>query len=279
MYSLNKMNSKKQLNEVFVIDDIIAAGLAIAVPVAIKKVMNAISRREDYKKWLNKPEIMMMDELVKDDEWVKQVYNDIKNDNDTIKAIKTDPNYVNAKGKKPLGTVANKQNTFDAEMVAKWLDTPNAEKALMNVFKKKYPNIDPNSGKRDIPGSVGNVTYPMWKRDALNGANFRFVQSLHSGNTINHLNKWAEKNKLEKVDTKKQRSVSPDEIEKQTKAKDKLIKHAQTKYADVRIKNPQTGNDIKITSALGYDKKHPVFKAAVNRIQQDKKAGSKPNIF
>jgi hypothetical protein len=47
----------------------------------------------------------------------------------------------------------------------------------------------------------------------------------------------------------------------------------------VRIKNPQTGNDIKITSALGYDKKHPVFKAAVNRIQQDKKVGSKPNIF
>jgi hypothetical protein len=119
----------------------------------------------------------------------------------------------------------------------------------------------------------------MWKREALNGANYRFVQSLHSGNTINHLNKWAEKNKLEKIDTKKQRSVSPDEIEKQTKAKDKLIKHAQTKYADVRIKNPQTGNDIKITSALGYDKKHPVFKAAVNRIQQDKKTGSKPNIF
>ena len=279
MYSLNKMNSKKQLNEVFVIDDIIAAGLAIAVPVAIKKVMNAISRREDYKKWLNKPEIMMMDELVKDDEWVKQVYNDIKNDNDTIKAIKTHPDYVNAKGKKPLGTAAYKQNTYDAEMVKKWLKNPIAEKALENVFKKKYPNIDPNSGKRDIPGSVGNVTYEMWKRDALNGANFRFVQSLHSGNTINHLNKWAEKNKLEKVDTKKQRSVSPDEIEKQTKAKDKLIKHAQTKYADVRIKNPQTGNDIKITSALGYDKKHPVFKAAVNRIQQDKKAGSKPNIF
>jgi hypothetical protein len=269
----------KQLNEIFGIDDAIAAGLAIAVPMAFKTIMNAISRREDYKKWLNKPEIMMMDELVKDDEWVKQVYNDIKNDNDTIKSIKTDADYVNAKGKKPLGTVANKQNTFDAEMVAKWLDTPNAEKALMNVFKKKYPNIDPTSGKRDIPGSVGNVTYKMWKRDALNGANFRFVQSLHSGNTINHLNTWAEKNKLEKVDTKKQRSVSSDEIEKQTKAKDKLIKHAQTKYADVRIKNPQTGNDIKITSALGYDKKHPVFKAAVNRIQQDKKAGSKPNIF
>ena len=279
MYSLNKMNSKKQLNEVFVIDDLIAAGLTLAIPAIFTKVLGAIKDRNDYQRWLRRPEIMMMDELVKDDEWVKQVYNDIKNDNDTIKAIKTDPDYVNAKGKKPLGTVANKQNTFDAEMVRRWLDTPMAEKALMNVFKKKYPNIDPNSGKRDIPGSVGNVTYKMWKRDARYDANFRFVQSLHSGNTINHLNKWAEKNKLEKVDTKKQRSVSPDEIEKQTKAKDKLIKHAQTKYADVRIKNPQTGNDIKITSALGYDKKHPVFKAAVNRIQQDKKAGSKPNIF
>ena len=279
MYSLNKMNSKKQLNEVFVIDDLIAAGLTLAIPAIFTKVLGAIKDRNDYQRWLRRPEIMMMDELVKDDEWVKQVYNDIKNDNDTIKAIKTDSDYVNAKGKKPLGTVANKQNTFDAEMVGRWLDTPMAEKALMNVFKKKYPNIDPNSGKRDVPSSTGNITYKMWKRDVLNGANFRFVESLHSGNTINHLNKWAEKNKLEKVDTNKQRSVSPDEIEKQTKAKDKLIKHAQTKYADVRIKNPQTGNDIKITSALGYDKKHPVFKAAVNRIQQDKKAGSKPNIF
>jgi hypothetical protein len=273
------MNSKKQLNEIFGVDDAIAAGLAIAVPMAFKTIMNAIARRNDYKRWLNKPEIMMMDELVKDDEWVKQVYNDIKNDNDTIKAIKTDADYVNAKGKKPLGTAAYKQNTYDASMVKKWLENPIAEKALENVFKKKYPNIDPKSGKRDIPGSTGNVTYAMWRRDALNGANYRFVQSLHSGNTISHLNKWADKHELEKIDTKKQRSVSPDEIEKQTKAKDKLIKHAQTKYADVRIKNPQTGNDIKITSALGYDKKHPVFKAAVNRIQQDKKAGSKPNIF
>ena len=271
--------NKKQINEVFVIDDLIAAGLTLAVPIVFKKVLGAIKNRNDYKRWLTRPDIMMMDELVKDDEWVKQVYNDIKNDNDTIKAIKTDPDYVNAKGKKPLGTVANKQNTFDEEMVARWLDTPNAEKALMNVFKKKFPNIDPNSDKRDVPNATGNITYKMWKRDALNSANFRFVQSLHSGNTINHLNKWADKHELEKIDTKKQRSVSPDEIEKQTKAKDKLIKHAQTKYANVRIKNPQTGNDIKITSALGYDKKHPVFKAAVNRIQQDKKAGSKPNIF
>ena len=68
-------------------------------------------------------------------------------------------------------------------------------------------------------------------------------------------------------------------IEKQIKAKDKLIKHAQTKYANVRIKNPETGNDIKITSALGYGKDHPVFKAAVARMQQDKKAGNKTNIF
>ena len=73
------MNSKKQLNEIFGIDDAIAAGLAIAVPVAFRKIMGIIQTRNDYKKWLNKPEIMMMDELVKDDEWVKQVYNDIKN--------------------------------------------------------------------------------------------------------------------------------------------------------------------------------------------------------
>ena len=57
------MNSKKQLNEIFGIDDAIAAGLTIAVPMAFKTVMNAIARRNDYKRWLNKPEIMMMDEI------------------------------------------------------------------------------------------------------------------------------------------------------------------------------------------------------------------------
>ena len=257
---------KKSLNEIFGIDDAIAAGLTIAVPFAFRKIMGVIANHNEYKRWLNKPEIMMMDELVKDDEWIKMVYNDIKNDNDTIKAIKTDPNYVNAKGKKPLGTVANRQNTFDAEMVKKWLENPIAEKALEKVFKKKYPNIDPKSGKKDIPGSVGNVTYPMWRRAALNGANYRFVQSLHSGNTMNHLNKWAEKHELEKIDVKKPRAISePEKKEptKDTKTSSKLKDMLPKKALDQKIKNPETGRTIKVKSALEYDKDKPVYKAAI----------------
>jgi len=259
---------KKSLNEIFVIDDLIAAGLTIAVPVAFKTIMNAIARRNDYKRWLNKPEIMMVDELAKDDEWIKMIYNDIKNDNDTIKAIKTDPDYVNAKGKKPLGTIANKQNTYDAEMVKKWLENPIAEKALENVFKKKYPNIDPNSGKRDIFSSTGYVTYPMWRRAALDGANFRFVQSLHSGNTINHLNKWAEKNKLEKVDTKKPRTITEPEKKDEKPKSDinKLSSVLPKKDLNKTIKNPDTGRMIKVKSALQYDKDSKVYNTAKQTI-------------
>jgi hypothetical protein len=261
---------KKSINEVFVIDDLIAAGLTLAVPVAFKTVMNAISRRKDLKKWLNRPEIMMMDELVKDDEWVKMVYNDIKNDNDTIKAIKTHPDYVNAKGKKPLGTVANKQNTYDADIVKKWLENPIAEKALESVFKKKYPNIDPTSGKKDIPNATGNITYPMWRRSALNSANFRFVQSLHSGNTINHLNKWAEKNKLEKVDPKKPRTVTePEKKDKKPKANiNKLSSVLPKTDLNKTVKNPDTGRMIKVKSALQYDKDSKVYNAAKKSISK-----------
>jgi hypothetical protein len=264
---------KKSINEVFVIDDLIAAGLTLAIPAIFTKVLGAIKNRNDYKRWLTRPDIMMMDELVKDDEWVKMVYNDIKNDNDTIKAIKTHPDYLNAKGKKPLGTVANKQNTYDAEMVKKWLENPIAEKALQNVFKKKFPKIDPNSGKRDIPNATGNITYPMWRRSALDSANFRFVQSLHSGNTINHLNKWAEKNKLEKVDPKKPRTITEPEKKQPTKDKKEPTKDKKTSSKlkdmlpktalDQKIKNPETGRNIKVKSALEYDKDKPVYKAAI----------------
>jgi hypothetical protein len=40
---------------------------------------------------------------------------------------------------------------------------------------------------------------------------------------------------------------------------------------DKKVKNPDTGREIKITSALGYDKKSPVYKTAANMIKQNKK--------
>lgn len=265
---LNK--DKKQLNEAFVIDDLIAYGLTLAIPFAFNKLLSVIKNRNDYTRWLRRPEIMMMDDLAKNDEWIKMIYKDIKNDNDTIKAIKTDPDYVNAKGKKPLGTAAYKQNTFDKEIVNRWLDTPLAQTALEKVFKKKFPNIDPNSGKRDVPSSVGNVTYKMWRRNVLNSANDRLVQSLHSGNTMFHLNKWAEKNNLEKVDTKKPRTITePEKKEKKSKADiNKLSSLLPKTDLNKTIKNPDTGRMIKIKSALGYDKDTKVYNAAKQSINK-----------
>ena len=36
---------------------------------------------------------------------------------------------------------------------------------------------------------------------------------------------------------------------------------------DKKVKNPDTGRQIKVTSALGYDKKSPVYKAAASIIK------------
>jgi nucleoid DNA-binding protein len=41
--------------------------------------------------------------------------------------------------------------------------------------------------------------------------------------------------------------------------------------ANKTVKNPQTGKDIKVTSALKYDDKSPVYKAATSLVQMLKK--------
>ena len=49
-----------------------------------------------------------------------------------------------------------------------------------------------------------------------------------------------------------------------------------------KIKNPDTGNDISLRSALGYGKTHPVYQAALAKVKQNKAGGTKPtgqNIF
>jgi hypothetical protein len=48
-----------------------------------------------------------------------------------------------------------------------------------------------------------------------------------------------------------------------------------------KIKNPDTGNDISLRSALSYGKKHPVYQAALTKVKQNK-SGNTPtgqNIF
>ena len=41
---------------------------------------------------------------------------------------------------------------------------------------------------------------------------------------------------------------------------------ADVAYADKTVKNPQTGRNIKVTSALKYDDKSPVYKAATSLV-------------
>jgi len=52
----------------------------------------------------------------------------------------------------------------------------------------------------------------------------------------------------------------------------------------LKVKNPETGNDISVKAALGYDKTHPAYKAAQQIIAKNKKPIGKlkslvPNIF
>ena len=66
------------------------------------------------------------------------------------------------------------------------------------------------------------------------------------------------------------------------KQADKLKKIAGGMDLDTtKIKNPDTGNDISLRSALSYGKKHPVYQAALTKVKQNK-SGNKPtgqNIF
>jgi hypothetical protein len=58
----------------------------------------------------------------------------------------------------------------------------------------------------------------------------------------------------------------PKKKDEPIKLADKLPKN----IANLKIKNPKTGNDIKLKSALGYGKDSPVYKLAQNMIKKQK---------
>ena len=55
------------------------------------------------------------------------------------------------------------------------------------------------------------------------------------------------------------------------KKKEEPVKLSDTlpkKVANLKIKNPKTGNNIKVQSALGYGKDSPVYKLAMNMVKK-----------
>ena len=46
-----------------------------------------------------------------------------------------------------------------------------------------------------------------------------------------------------------------------------------------KIKNPDTGNDISLRSALSYGKTHPVYQSALAKVKQNKNKPKGQNIF
>jgi len=64
------------------------------------------------------------------------------------------------------------------------------------------------------------------------------------------------------------------------KKADKLKKIAGGMDLDTtKIKNPDTGNDISLRSALSYGKTHPVYQAALAKVKQNKNKSKGQNIF
>ena len=61
------------------------------------------------------------------------------------------------------------------------------------------------------------------------------------------------------------------EDKKQTADLNKLKSMVPKSVLDKKVKNPDTGRKIKVTSALGYDKKSAVYNAAANMLKQSKK--------
>jgi hypothetical protein len=64
-----------------------------------------------------------------------------------------------------------------------------------------------------------------------------------------------------------------DDKKKETNTADvtKLKSMVPKSVLDKKVKNPDTGRQIKVTSALGYDKTSNVYKAAANMLKQNKK--------
>jgi len=64
------------------------------------------------------------------------------------------------------------------------------------------------------------------------------------------------------------------------KKADKLKKIAGGMDLDTtKIKNPDTGNDISLRSALSYGKTHPVYQSALAKVKQNKNKPKGQNIF
>jgi len=64
------------------------------------------------------------------------------------------------------------------------------------------------------------------------------------------------------------------------KKADKLKKIAGDMDLDTtKIKNPDTGNDISLRSALSYGKTHPVYQSALAKVKQNKNKPKGQNIF
>jgi hypothetical protein len=63
-------------------------------------------------------------------------------------------------------------------------------------------------------------------------------------------------------------SVYPAKAKKDSTASKKSSKELFKAILQMRITNPKTGNDIKVDTAMDYDKQHPAHKAAMAVIRQ-----------
>jgi hypothetical protein len=64
----------------------------------------------------------------------------------------------------------------------------------------------------------------------------------------------------------KKKEVEPKKEPMNTTPNSKLVANLPKDIANKTVKNPQTGRDIKVTSALKYDDKSPVYKAATSLV-------------
>jgi len=90
------------------------------------------------------------------------------------------------------------------------------------------------------------------------------------------------KNPEKSAQMKADRDVKLKQQSQDYKAKqaDKLKKIAGGMDLDTtKIKNPDTGNDISLRSALSYGKTHPVYQAALAKVKQNKNKSKGQNIF
>jgi hypothetical protein len=141
---------------------------------------------------------------------------------------------------------------------------PGASKEFMTNIAKKYNQDAVVYGGKDTKGNAHLIFREGGDQN---------IGKFHPNQTAQAFSKFKNKEKtfLFMKGKKAQSAPTKAGAEKQQASLKKLSSMIPVGALDKRIKNPETGRNIKVKTALGYDKTSPAYKTAFAAIKKPKK--------